>query len=184
MIGCRPLKPEEVTLIADALPSERDRVLFLLGVYTGFRIQELLSIKKNQLLSPQGYLVSRLSVARGNMKGKRSSRSVILHPALTSILQSFLEGKNQDEFLFPIGRMQVWRILNTTVRRLEAEGKIKIDGRIATHSMRKTFADKVYKATDGDLVLTSKALGHTQINNTALYLSFCSEDVDAAILSE
>ncbi len=58
--------------------------------------------------------------------------------------------------------------------------------------MRKTFAAKVYQRLSqrraaGEPVdpfrLTSKALGHKNLNSTDAYLSFLEEDIDDAILA-
>ena len=54
-------------------------------------------------------------------------------------------------------------------------------GKVGTHSLRKTFADRVYDALDRDLVKTQRALGHRNINSTVHYLSFQEEEIDAAI---
>ena len=65
-------------------------------------------------------------------------------------------------------------------------------GTVATHSMRKTFANKVYqhlcqRRAAGEAIdpfrLTSKALGHRNINSTDQYLSFLEADIDHAILA-
>ena len=56
-------------------------------------------------------------------------------------------------------------------------------GKLGTHSMRKTFADRIYDRLDGDLAKTQKALGHKNINSTVQYLSFREEEIDEAILA-
>jgi integrase len=70
---------------------------------------------------------------------------------------------------------QAWRIIKNACDFNELQGKV------ATHSMRKTYANKVYRYFKNQLVegkpvdpfhLTSKALGHRNINNTDKYLSF------------
>jgi excisionase family DNA binding protein len=59
---------------------------------------------------------------------------------------------------------------------------IELRGKVATHSMRKTFADRVYEALGRDIFRTQKALGHRNINSTVQYLSFKEQDIEAAIL--
>jgi integrase len=59
----------------------------------------------------------------------------------------------------------------------------ELTGKIGTHSMRKTFASKVYEQLNGRLERVQKALGHKNINSTVAYLSFREEDIDAAILA-
>lgn len=50
------------------------------------------------------------------------------------------------------------------------------------HSMRKTFANKLYAALQRGLVKTQRPLGHRSINSPVHYLSLREEEIDAAIL--
>jgi site-specific recombinase XerD len=54
--------------------------------------------------------------------------------------------------------------------------------RIATHSMRKTFANDVFTRSGHNLVLTQRALGHSSVMTTARYVSPDEEAISAAIL--
>lgn len=73
--------------------------------------------------------------------------------------------------------MHAWRILK------EAYTSNEMTGKLGTHSMWKTFADRIYDKLDRDLVKTQKALGYRNINSTVQYLSFREEEIDEAILS-
>ncbi|UCI28017.1 tyrosine-type recombinase/integrase [Mesorhizobium sp. B2-8-5] len=55
------------------------------------------------------------------------------------------------------------------------------DGRIATHSLRRTQAAMIYKAT-GNVRAIQILLGHTKIENTVRYLGVYIED--ALLLAE
>ena len=76
----------------------------------------------------------------------------------------------------PISRIQYHRVIKEAV---EVNG---LKGKVATHSMRKTFAARVYEALDRDIFRTQQALGHRNINSTVQYLSFKEQDIEAAIL--
>lgn len=193
MKGCRPLTDAEVRGVLDSFTGEnalRDRALLLLGVRSGFRISELLSLTLGDLIQG-GRMVERVAVQRRNMKKRVEGRAVILHPearAALELLVSELRDAGHttpDAFVFrsrkgsnaPIGRIQAWRVLNA---HFNGAGLI---GKLGTHSMRKTFANKVYELLGHDLVRTQRALGHLNINSTVQYLSFREEDIDAAILA-
>lgn len=184
MNGCRPLTNEEVNLISSSFDNIRDKALFVFSVYTGFRIQESLSLKVCDVYENEA-LKDRITVFKRNMKGKSSSRSVMLHDEVKKVLNQhiiasqlkttdylFKSGKGDNK---PISRIQAWRILNQIVK------KTGLTGKIALHSTRKVFAEKMYKAFDKDLVKTSKALGHKHITSTVSYLSFKTEELDKAI---
>jgi site-specific recombinase XerD len=77
----------------------------------------------------------------------------------------------------PITPTQAWRILR------EACATNELTGKLGTHCMRKTFAQKVYHQLGFDLIRTKRALGHQQISNTERYLSFAEAEIHAAILA-
>lgn len=193
MRGCRPLTEDEVEAVLAHLggPSgARDRALFLLGVRSGFRISEILSLRLGDVVQA-GRVVERVRVLRRHMKGRREGRTVLLHPAARAALATWLEELRSagymtaDSFVFQsrrgpnqaIGRVQAWRILR---RAFEQAG---LTGNLGTHSMRKTFADRVYDRLGGDLVKTAQALAHRSIGSTASYLTFREAEIDEAILS-
>jgi len=193
MRGCRPLTEPEVEAVLahlDGPSGARDRALFLLGVRSGFRISEILSLRLGDVVQA-GRVVERVRVPRRHMKGKREGRTVLLHPAARAALATWLEELRSagymtaESFVFQsrrgtnqaIGRVQAWRVLR---RAFEQAG---FTGNLGTHSMRKTFADRIYDRLDGDLVKTAQALAHRSISSTASYLTFREAEIDEAILS-
>jgi integrase len=199
MAGCRALTDEEIGLVRRSfggLFARRDEALFMLGMKAGFRISELIALRVQDVVQ-YGRIAERVEVARRHMKGKRQSRSVPLHPdarqALAGwlpILQARLGGVLPGETpVFcsrvkdpttglprAISREQGWRILK------EAFAANELPGKVATHSLRKSFAVRVHKAYAGDLHKTQKALGHQNINSTLHYLALDEAEVDAGIL--
>ena len=92
MPGCRPLTDDEVDLVLQSFGGRyalRDRALFCLGIYTGFRITELLSLRLQDVAQHQQVL-ARITVPRRHMKGKYASRSVPLHPLAQLALAAWI----------------------------------------------------------------------------------------------
>lgn len=185
MIGTRPLTDQELVDINQTLSCLRDKALFTLGYCSGFRISELLSLKVQDVFQ-HGKVVERITVQRKHMKKQTSGRTVLLHPKAVSALSSYLNQTSLDpsDPLFlsakgggAISRIQAWRIYKAAFQRL------KLGGKLGTHSTRKTFADKMYKALDKDLIRTQRALGHANVNSTVSYLSFNETEIDEALLS-
>lgn len=190
MIGCRPLTDLELDKIKRSFKSKRDVALFILGTKTGLRISELLSLTIGDVSGATGTVLDRLTLHRRNTKGRTSGRSIALHhDAKIALLDWLAEYPTYPTApLFPslnnahrtpnrpMSRISAWRIIKHAVDQLGLEGKI------ATHSMRKTFANNVYHRLDKDLLRTKQALGHKDINSTISYLSFDQGDIDAAIL--
>lgn len=186
MIGCRPLSDSEIQGIMKSLESVRDRTLFVLGIKSGFRISELLSLKVSQVFQ-YGEVVERVAVERRHMKKKVQGRTVFLHPEARALIRELIEAEGLEghHYLFrgqkgalkPITRIQAWRIIRGAAK------ANKLQGKIGTHSCRKTFATKIYDKLGKDLVRTQRALGHKSIQSTVSYLSFREEDIDEAILT-
>lgn len=193
MRGCRAFTNEEVTAILGAFSgkyAKRDRALFLIGIKSGFRCSEMLSLTVGDILQ-HDRLVDRVYVRRKNMKGKAQSRSVILHPEAKAALSDWLAEMNHFEtvtaktFLFksrkgnncPMTREYGFQRLKAVC------DSLGIGGRIGVHSLRKTFAGKVYDFLNHDLVKTQRALGHRCVSSTVQYLSFREEEIDAAVLA-
>lgn len=186
MAGCRNLSNQEVAQVDSYLTRLRDKVLFAFGLATGFRITELLSIRVKDVLQ-HGKIVDRVKVSRSNMKGGKWTREVVIGPSLKlSIIDLIIEQDlTPTDYLFKsrkgenkaISRVQAWTILS------DAFDRAKMTGSLGTHSMRKTFAGKIFSALKFDLVKTQKALGHSSILSTVKYLPVDQEDIDEAILS-
>jgi site-specific recombinase XerD len=73
--------------------------------------------------------------------------------------------------------VQAWRILR------EACETNELTGKLGTHCMRKTFAQKIYHQLGFDLIRTKQALGHQHIGTTERYLSFAEAEIHPAMLA-
>lgn len=193
MKGARALSPEEECRMEAGFNGSyavRDRALFVLGLKTGFRISELLSLQVKNVWDGKG-IGDSVYVARKNMKKKTEGRSVLLHTAAKAALLPWLEELQKDEEFSPnyylfsnnqdhtrhITPRHYLRVIHGLAARLGLRGKV------CTHSWRKTFAARIYKKLDGNLLDTSKALGHKNINSTQSYLEANKDKIDSAILS-
>lgn len=197
MASARPLRPDEERKLLDALERLRDQLLFLFGRFTGFRISELLSIRVGDVWQDGGP-AAELTLARRQLKGGQGaqrrrvrSRTVPLHPQLRAALQTYLTERFEGEppppeaCLFvsrkgdnrPISRIQAYRIVKEAA---QATGRPE---RVATHSLRKTFAHDVFAKSGHNLVLTQRALGHSSVLTTSRYVAPDEEEVSGTILS-
>jgi integrase len=171
--------------LLEKLTNQRDKCLFILGIYTGFRISELLSIRVGDLYERKRVL-HQVRVQRSHTKGKTKSRTVPLHKEAKLYVKQWIDQAklSKDDYLFKskkggtLDRRSAHRILKTAFR------SARVAGPTGTHSMRKTFAERVYAKLEKDLIKTQKALGHSSIDSTAKYLSFDESEIDDAILSD
>lgn len=194
MIGCRPLSTEEYRLVLGAFhgPFEhRNRLLFVLGVSTGFRISELLSLKIGDVWT-HNCPVSRLRVRRAHMKGSKASRSVLLSPQARKAVHTLMAFRCLSDFVLPddplfqsrkdktrpITRTQAYRVLRNAFEYCELD--LTTPG---THTMRKTFAATLFDAFEGNIFKLQRALGHASPASTVAYLSFDESELDHAVES-
>jgi site-specific recombinase XerD len=185
MKGTRPLTDEEIESVYSTLESKRDRALWILGCKTGLRVSELLSLKVSDVLE-HGQIGVQVTVAKKNTKGKIESKTLPLTETVKKVLSEYLDGeKDPSRPLFKstksnraITRMQAHRILKG------AFNALKLSGKVATHSMRKSYARKVHVALGNDILKTQIALCHKSLSSTSSYLQVDKEEVVKAILSQ
>jgi integrase len=190
MRGCRPLRPEEIAEVSQSFGGRyqwRDRALFLVGLYTGFRITELLSVRWHDCVR-QGQVTAALSVERRHMKQKQRGRTVALHPeARAALARWYTDDQPASGTLYvfrsrkgpnrPLTRQTAWQIL------MDAYVSCGMSGRLGTHSLRKTFALAVHEQLGRDLYRTQQALGHANIGSTIHYLPVAEAEIQQAIVS-
>lgn len=194
MRGCRPLTDQEIARVThqfrgrDAL---RDRAFFILGLKTGLRCQELLGLRISDLWCER--VLERVKVRRSISKGKRSGVSLPLHPAAAAVLDDYLRHdgsqlpgsaplfrsakRGPGNLPRTLDRSSAWRRLKAAYR---AAG---VHGNTGVHSLRKTYAQKLYRALGNDLIATGVAMRHANVGSTIRYLSFDNHQVEAAILA-
>lgn len=191
MKGCRPLTRREVKSLVNSASSVRDIALITLGFCTGFRISELLSIKISDVVDSRNRIYESVSVKAENMKTK-IGRTVKLNTDAKKALSKLAAARTKAgalpcEPLFAsrkssdgvraISRVQAWRVIQVLCELADVIAK-----GVGTHSLRKTFAARIYEAVKGELGKVQIALGHANIGSTISYLSFNQTDIDAAIM--
>ncbi len=202
MAGCRDITDEEIDKIYEYLDdgrkhARRNIALFLVGLWTGFRASELLSLRRSDVVEG-GSVTDSIRVFRRHMKKKRISRTVVLPAEPQKALEAWLEELQEQGYVS--GRDFVWqsaRGVNKAIHRTRAwailhnaKEACNIPGKVALHSLRKTYAIKLYallikaggpNANPADALRALQlALGHKEINSTISYLpSFEQAQIDA-----
>ncbi|RWE37999.1 MAG: integrase [Mesorhizobium sp.] len=175
----RPLKPRQIWATRFFLDRERrlrDRALFDLAIDSTLRGCDLVKIKIGHLVvGPE--IRTRAVVIR--QKTGRPVQFELMSDARSSLL-TWLErrGGTVDDYAFPsrigptvhMSTRQYARLVDEWV---EAVGLRPEE--YGTHSLRRTKASIIYKAT-GNLRAIQILLGHTKIENTVRYLGVDVED--------
>lgn len=151
--------------------SSRDYLLFVLGINTGLKISEILTIKWSDILNENGsinHFMEREGQEIPIYVNSKVKHAISLYLSSISYHYSdyvFKSSKTND----PITRQQAYRIIN------KAAKHVGIEGNIGTHSMRKTFGYHAYKKGIA-IALLQKIFHHTSSSETLKYLGIKKEE--------
>lgn len=199
MAGRRSLTSDEeqrLLLVVRKL-SPRDRALVTAQWMTGFRISEILRWTVGTVLRNE-QLMTQVGLPPRSMKGGYGrTRWVPILPELQHVLESYLGWLRRrleltrDLPLFlsrendPSGNARALScdMARHIVKDAFARAGIEDDGRLGTHTLRKTWARKVYEASGHDIMIVSAGLNHSSIAVTQKYLEPDEDEVMAAMMS-
>ena len=181
MKGTRPLDNDEIRRVSTCFTgtfATRNRGLFMLGVSTGGRISELLSLQIGDVYqnrSAVSDLLFEKSVVKGgevsravpvNADGRRSIDELVnwhrRHYNSIASKRPLFPSRNQNGTV-PMNRQTAHEMLK------QAFIAAGLNGKLATHSLRKSFAQRVYEQS-ADIYLVQELLGHRSVNTTQKYL--------------
>lgn len=157
--------------------SSRNHLLFLLGIYTGFRISDILKLRVRDVADTMHIAVTEQKTGK--------VRRVVIHDKVRLPLRRYIEGKSRTDYLFesrqrgksgkkkPLDRSTVDKILK------QAAKEINYKEPIATHSLRKTFGYRYYNASGGDIAALMKFFNHTSQEITIRYVGLEQDTFDA-----
>lgn len=167
--------PKLVEDIANYLrkQSERNYLMFLFGIYSGLRIEDILKHKIYDVKN-KSYL---------NLRARKTKKQIILeiNPILKKAIAEYVADKDPDDYLIksrenynrPIHRSTSYRILKDAAFHFRLEN-------IACHSMRKTFGYHFYQQT-GDVVTLMEIFGHSHPSVTLRYIGITQDSINTAI---
>ena len=181
MKGTRPLDNDEIRRVSECFSGTfevRNRGLFMLGVSTGGRISELLGLQIGDVYQNDA-AVTDLLYDRSIVKGGEISRAVPVNVDGREAIEALIDWHRHKygtiaptRPLFP-SRNQSGSV---AMNRQTAHEMLKkafenagLNGKLATHSLRKSFAQRVYEQS-GDIYLVQELLGHRNVSTTQNYI--------------
>lgn len=179
-------KLEDIDPIKSYLKTKNNKyyVVFCLGIVTGYRAGDLLALRVGDIKKAleTGYF----EILEGKKKNSKNIKPENLKPRqikligpLRKILSDYIRGRKDYEVLFPSNKGSNKSLQVVTVSRVLADaGKEFGISNISAHSMRKTFAYRIYVNSGYNLTLVKDMLGHSSEHETRAYLGLDREEFD------
>ncbi len=183
----RPSKPiksvERVKDIQDYLKCRnyRNYVLFTVGVTTGYRAGDLVSLRVRDI--KEALRRKEFEIFEGKKKNSKNIRErnrrpriVEIRPKLSAILKDYIQDKKDYEYVFQSRKGTNHHIgVQAVSNMLKEAGEYFGLQDISAHSMRKTYAYKIYLESENNIMVVKEMLGHSSIEETKLYIGLDRE---------
>ena len=195
MKGTRPLDNKEILAVSKAFTGKnevRNRSLFMIGVSIGGRINELLSLKVGDVYQNEKP-VKDVLYNKQIVKGGETSRAVPLNAdgrqAVEDVIAWHKEKFGDVDSDTPLFVSRVKKRDGTPKRMTNQAGSdllmaaftaAGLNGKLGTHSMRKSFAQRLYGQTS-DIFVVQEMLGHKNVATTQKYLGVNYAEVRQAL---
>jgi len=178
--SCKKMK--DLTSPNDGLVTVRDWFMIELGLFTGLRVEEMRNLKCGDLLLEE----DRSSIIVRKGKGDKK-RVVQIGKDFKNTCLAFLRWKRKagqdvdnDSFLLVSKKGELTkRALQKAFKRCAK--KASLAAHYSIHSLRHTYACFLYKASNHNLKLVQRQLGHSSIKTTEVYANLMDSDVKEAV---
>ena len=153
-------------------------LLITIGVFTGLRISDLLTLKFSDILNN-----SILSIQE---KKTKKFRKIKLNSDLKVVVERIynkMKESKQDQFIFinrfgtkPMDKSYV----NVKLKELFSFYRVKIDGNVSSHLFRKTLGRRVMEVnnySNESLILLMELFGHSSMSITKRYLGIREQEI-------
>ncbi|SMG58273.1 tyrosine-type recombinase/integrase [Paenibacillus aquistagni] len=161
--------------------SVRNFLFFCLGIYSGLRVTDLLSLTAGAVRNK-----THITIREGKT-GK--IKKFIIHPDIKDVLEQYIADMNDDEYLFasrqkktisgevgsPIHRSTAYKMLNTAAKEFNLT-------EIGCHTMRKTWGYHLYMQDPTNIALLMHMFNHSTQAITLMYLGLTQDAMDKAVL--
>ena len=149
--------------------NERNFLLFVLGINSGLRISDILSMNVGD--------VKNCSFIKIVEKKTHKYKKFPINSKLKILLNNFVKNRNDEEPLFftqrknRLDRVQAYKILK------EAGVNVGLKYNIGTHSLRKTFGYHHYRQFK-DIVILQKIFNHSTSDTTLRYIGIDQDKIN------
>lgn len=172
----QPIRSQEKIIeVQDLLLSQsyRDFMLFTIGINTGLRISDILSLKVSDVKGKAHIIIQEQKTGK--------TKRFLINTKLKKQINKYIAKLDECEYLFqsrkgtnkPLTRIQAYRILNKVAMKCGLE-------EIGTHTMRKTFGYWHYKQYK-DVAILQDIFNHSAPSITLKYIGITDDIKDKTI---
>ena len=175
-------EPKSIKSIKKILSdNHRDKLLFIMGINTGLRVQDLLALKKKDVKDVQ---VGERVILREKKTGKENV--FIMNKEIKSALDEHLSTAKLEEnhYLFKSRKgsnypLSTYAVTKYVKRWAEA---VNLKGNYGAHTLRKTWCYHQRKTFGVSWEVLAKRLNHSSPSITRRYLGIQEEEVEEILL--
>ncbi|MED1559475.1 tyrosine-type recombinase/integrase [Bacillus paramycoides] len=147
--------------------SERDYILFLLGLNTGLRVGDLLKLKVSDVRKKKKAVIK---------EGKTKKARQLNLSNIYDEIQEYI-GTVDSEWLFPSRKGDKSITPTQAYRQLQKAADMAGLDSVGTHTMRKSFGYWFYKQTK-DVAKLQNILNHSHPQITLTYIGITAEEIE------
>ena len=177
MVRVDPIKKKnDVMKVINELQkgSERNVILFKIGIYTGLRIEDILKLKVKNING---------NTIEVQQKKTKKYKRIQLNDDLKNSWKNYIRDMGKEDYIIqsrnglnePLSYTQAYRIIKKAIK------KARIKGNFGTHTLRKTYAYALYE--NNDLSIVQGALDHDNQLTTLKYIGVTEEEINRATMS-
>ena len=153
-------------------------LLIAIGVFTGLRISDLLSLRYSDLLNGETFSIKE--------KKTNKQRSIKINKDLKEIVERIVKKTKVTElneliFINKYGTKAIDKsYVNVVLKEIVKKYRIKLDGNVSTHTFRKTLGRRVMEVnnySNESLVLLMDLFGHSSMSITKRYLGIREQEI-------
>ncbi len=152
-----------------AKQGQRDLLLFVIGTNCGLRISDILKLNVSDVRNKTHIQITEKKTGK--------FKKFPINSKLKPMLEKFTKGRRSDEPLFlsrwehRLDRVSAYYIIRNACE------KAKLQEKIGTHSMRKTFGYHHYQQFK-DVVILQKIFNHSSPQITLRYIGIEQDEID------
>lgn len=179
--------------------ASRNIMLYMIGIGTGYRMQDIVDLTIGDIKEALGFgyfeiqekkqYKSWLTYMKKNPDSKRKppkKRKAIISSSLNAALTEYVKGKRKSQYAFESKKGKQAHISSQSFSRILREVAKTLGLKAITgHSLRKTYARRIYDRT-GNIERVRQRLGHKSVETTKEYIGLYDEEMreDASLFDD